>query len=293
MGCTDPLDPVHYGPCMRTANPTPGNDQSAEVLEELLNSWPAFSAATADFHQPAARRGKRFENPDVARIATVIGLSRHVYDTVEAANLLIQSERDNAAIPLVRMAYETALTAVWLVQSKGHHGITAFMREYSRSRKALQQDAAKATSAAFREGAASVADADPDLYPEEIDSVQRFRQVCLDLTPGGADAYVIYRVLSAYSHSSLSAAELYIAKHESGVPGRRDRPDRALSRALLQYLMACSLVWAGRAFSYLSHDKAHRSVLRQAARRLGITSELQLGPNYHQRHAKSGARRNG
>ena len=222
---------------------------------------------------------------DVSRVSAVIGLARHAHDTAGAAALLLEDGHTNSAVPLVRLTYEDALTAVWLVQSHDHHGITAFMHEYARGRRALRADASLAASAVFREGADQVTDADPSPYEDKLDSFQQFRQLCLDLNPGGVDAYLLYRVLSGYSHASVNVADLYLEEAEGGVPGKRDEPKEALSPALLYYLLACSLVWVGRAFTYLSHDRAHRSLLRRSARRLGVNSEPQLSESYHKRHA--------
>lgn len=255
------------------------------IFDELLAEWPLF-ASNSEFYQPAARRGKRFLGSDVARISAVIGLVRHVYDTAGTIALLIDNERINGSIPLVRSAYESALTAVWLVQSRDQHGITAFLHEYTRGRRALQRDALQAASDVFRAGAVNIPNADPTLYEDKLDSTQQFRQMCVDLKPGGLDAYIFYRILSGYSHASMHIVDLYFGESEEAVPHKRRSASEALTPAMLLYLTASSLVWAGRAYSYLSKSSDHRRALRMAAARLGINPELQLSDSYYARHMR-------
>lgn len=267
-----------------------GAEDPRIVFDELLNGWAGHSSVES-FYQPAARRGKKFEANDIARITVVIGLVNHVYDTARAIALLVDSEQTNAAVPLVRSVYESALTAVWVVQSRDHDGITAFIHEYTRGRKALQDDALKSATRAFRETAGNIPNADPSLYEGSADSARQFRQICLDLNPGGVDAYILYRVLSGYSHATMNVVDLYFDERDDGTVVKLLEASEALEPAPLIMLTACSLAWAGRAFSYLSNDAAHRSVVRKAALKLGINPEPQLSENYYQRHAKTRSKR--
>ncbi len=76
-------------------------------------------------------------------------------------------------------------------------------------------------------------------------------------------------------------------EREDGTVVKLRDANEALEPGPLVMLTACSLAWAGRAFSYLSKDKAHRSAIRNAAAQLGINPEPQLSDNYYQRHAKA------
>lgn len=254
------------------------------VLDELLEDWPEFSDVE-DFCPPRDRRGKHLEGRDVSLIASTIGLVNHAYDTAEASVLLLDNGHENASLPLVRAVYETAITAVWLVQAKEHEGITAFLHEYARGRRALQNDVLIAASQVFREGATDLPNVDPSPYEDKIDSMQRFKQVCEDLHPAGVDAYILYRILSGYCHPSATVADQYIGQHTNGSLVKHPKGKTTFESDLLYFLLSASLVWAGRAFSYLSDSKPHRSALRSAARRLGITAEIKLSEKYYQRHA--------
>lgn len=257
-----------------------------EVVLELGDTWLEFDGAQ-DLYQPAVRRGKKFLGSDVARMTAVWGLACHVYEAARAITLLLDSGMANQAIPLVRLAYENALTAAWLVQRKEQHGIQAFLHEYNRTRAALKKDALDSVSATFREGAPAIVDAEPSEFEGSADSVRRFGDICLDLTPGGKDAFIYFRILSSYSHASPNVADLYFQQSESdgGAP-RYVAHQVALDKDLLLFLTAASMVWAGRAFTYLTQDKQHRNRLRSIAQQLGINCELQLSEHYHRRHLK-------
>lgn len=263
---------------------TLGRDELRTMLEELQGQWAEFGGPQP-LHQPASRRGGAFTRADLARITAVYGLTRHVHETARAIGVLLDNDLTNSAIPLVRLAYESALTAAWLVQSKDDHGISAFLHEYNRTRAALQKDALEAASMVFREGAKQVSDADPKAFEGSNDSVRRFHDICLDLAPGGKDAFVYYRLLSGYSHASVNVSDLYFEPPPVGepMPAYRD-PREALGKPILLFLTTSSMVWSARAFSYLSGDKQHRSRLRRSARALEIKADLHLSEHYHRRH---------
>ncbi len=262
--------------------------QLRSAVQELIDLWTGRGVAQP-LHQPAARKGKRFTGHDVARLSAIVGLTRHVHETAEAIVLLVDAGHANAAIPLVRLAYESALTAAWLAQSDEDHGIRALLHEHTRQRAALKADAFKAASDVFREGASEIADADPSAFTGSTDNARQFHEICLDLTPAGKDAYIIYRALSAYSHASVGIAELYFARTQTTetMPAWRDTPDPVFGGAdPLLFFTACAMVWSARTFSYVTKDQVHRDELRRIARRLEITSELLLSDHYRRRHAQ-------
>lgn len=180
------------------------------LIDGLHDLWAQYGGPQP-MHQPAARRGKAFKGTDLARITSVLGLVRHVHDTARAIVTLVDADMPNAAVPLVRVAFESALTSVWLVQGLGDHGVRAFLHDYSRGRAALRQDALASASAVFREGAPSIANADTAPFAGSWDSTRQFRDICLDLKPAGEDAYVYYRILSSYSHATAGVADLYFS----------------------------------------------------------------------------------
>ena len=261
-------------------------------VDELLEEWDTFGHPQP-LHQPMARKGKRFKGGDVARLTGVFGLVRHAHESVRSLMLLIDRGHTSTVAPLVRAAYESALTAAWLVQSEDFHGVLAFGHEHARLRSALQKDAERALGTAFRDHASEITDTDTSLWEGSYDSAQRFGQICRDLYPAGIDAYLYYRMLSGYSHATVRAVDLYFAPPVEGepLPTYREKPDIPLPMRSLLFLSTASMVWSARAFSYLTQDKAHRATLRRRARLLGIEDSLQLSDEYRQRHAKRGSGR--
>lgn len=257
-----------------------------EVIDELVEHWNEVNAKNTPLAQPAARRGSSFTSKDLARIALVKGLACYVFDTARAITTLHGSDQRNASIPLVRLAYESALNLSLLVQSLEQHGVDAFMKEYSRQRAALQSNAAKSPTDIFRQGAPDVSGVDGTAFQNTNDTVRHFESVCMDLTPGGPDAYLWYRVLSAYAHPGVSITDLYYEETgRPGIPPFHSVANEALPSGVLLFLTAASLLWSARAHSYLTNDKDDRDFLRAIGRRLGVADSLKLSQTYLQRHA--------
>lgn len=266
-------------------------DETRSLITELQSEWKVASEVR-EFRQPQSRRGRRFTGADGARITAVIGLARHVHDTSQAIMLLLDHGHASAAVPLVRLVFECSLTAAWLVQSTDDHGIRAFLHSYSRSRSSLQKDAMEATTGVFRDGAAEIADTDPTPFRGSYDDAHRFGEICLDLSPGGKDAYIYYRVFSGLSHASPRVADLYFAPagQGSGIPALRPTPDQPIPTDTLAFFTAASMLWSARAYSYLITDTSYRNFLRRSARQLEINDELKLSDRYRERHAKNRAK---
>lgn len=257
-----------------------------DVIEELFDHWESVDARNTPLMQPAARSGARFSAKDLARLSIVKGLACFVFDTAKGIKTLHESGQLNATIPLVRLAYESALNVSLLVQSLDQHGVDAFLHEYSRQRAALQATAAQSPSEIFREGAPDISGVDGSAFKDTNDTVRHFHRVCGDLTPGGPDAYLYYRLLSAYSHPGVSVTDLYFDDiDQPGLPLFHSKPKDALPEGMLLFFTAASLLWSARAYSYLTHDRDDRDFLRATGRKLGVADSLGLSQTYRQRHA--------
>lgn len=260
-----------------------------ELMIELLDAWDAQGHPT-EMSQPRARAGRAITTQDVARMECVVGLTRHVHETARAVQLLLDSGHHNAALPLARVVYECALTAAWLVQSKDDEGIRAFLHEYARQRTGLQSSLKRAVATTFREG--EVTGTNMEDFLGSADNARRFDLICEDLEPGGTDAYIYYRILSSYSNAGVPVVDLYFSPPPLGerVPSPRLKPALALDEGLLRFLTSASMVWSGRAVTYISKDHGYRSTLRRIARALEINPEIQLSDAYRKRHAQGKTR---
>lgn len=271
-------------------------EELRNLIEHLRAQWLEHGLPAQKWVQPAARKDKPFEDSDIARIATVKGLARHVHETAAAVALLADHGHVNAMPPLVRQMYECALTAVWLMQSEDDHGIKAVIAEHARNRAAIQRDARRASSPVFRDGAEKVADTDVTPFADTFDSVRNFEGVCNDLTAEETDAYIVYRRLSTYSHAALEVVDLYFERtvpHRGYAPLSKRVPSEALGLHSLLHIAACAMVWSARAFTYSAKSDPYRSALRTAARKLEISAEVSLSDTYRMRHATKRRERRG
>ena len=109
------------------------------------------------------------------------------------------------AVPMVRTAYESALTAAWCVHVPDapiaivnkhvvEHG--KFMATLNRSRS-LSHLAADIKSEALIE-------------TDSRDSAESFKRVCDDLDPGGDDAYSHYRLLCSMTPPGAFLSDFYV-----------------------------------------------------------------------------------
>lgn len=180
------------------------------------------------------------------------------------------------AVPTVRAAYEAALTASWLADSK--EAPAAVFNEDVRQRKSLAAAMALANSPVFREGGPTL----PYVDLERLDSAadvqaKWFKQLCEALHPGGPDAYVIYKALSAFTHPSAALADQYVQENADHPSGMRllTNPNQQADTAWLAVLVS-AMVWAGRSIDVMVKGSPNRDYLREVARRLGIPVGLRL-----------------
>lgn len=242
----------------------------AELAQSLIVSWCQVTHLTLP-------RGDR----DIARAGTTHALTAHVHRLAEVALDLLNRGLVIEAMPLVRSCYESALTAHWLVQVPG--APVALANEHVRNRRNLIRTLSKSSPFLQRLGTRfEEEDPLPEDGPVPTVSARRFDQLCNDLTPGGADAYAHYRLMSSMVHPTPFLIDFYTSSDAdpSNAAGFQLR-NEAAQPGPMPYLafVVASLIWAGRAVDYLDTTKARRSELRAAARRLGITSELHPSPS--------------
>jgi hypothetical protein len=254
-------------------------DVLVEVARGLMDGWERFATASPEF-----TFGQRDRRPDEGRFISVYGLAAHVHRIGEPALRMLADDLTLEAIPLVRLMYESALTSVWLAQNE--EGARAFMNKEMASRKAIAETLGKAEAAWMRRSASSIPGIDDPKFDSGSDAQARyFERLCDDLTPGGADAYVNYRLLSRLSHASPQLLDRYTYGGPDGdFEGLRVEPDRSRdSRELITFYAVASLIWAGTAVDYIDPARTRRSETRAAARRIGVPRDLHLTPEARRR----------
>jgi hypothetical protein len=213
------------------------------------------------------------DDTTLTRFGVAYGLTAHVHRIAAVAVPLLADGVVLEAVPLVRMAYETALTAVWCVQIQG--APIALANKHVRQRKAPIRTLGESRSLAAI--AAKMREEQPLPARDEETADDRFEGICMALEPGGQDAYAHFRLMSSMAHPSAFLCDFYLAD-DATVPFTgyrlRDEPEQPKAGPYLA-MLAASLIWSGRAMDYLDKNHPRRSQLRDAARRLGIESELQ------------------
>lgn len=251
------------------------------IGEELLASWNAGQGS-----EFTARRRGRGRTWTTAQLAVVHSLAAHVHRLYAPATRLLDEGWIVESMPLIRSAYEAALTAQWVAQT--NDGVNAFVNEDVRKRNQLERTAQAGVPDSIR-GAASIPHIDLEpLETSAAGSARNFEQLCSDLTPGGASAYFPYRVLSMHSHPSLASVDDYLDTNDAGhLTGMRLDPNQP-ERLPWRGIAVSSLVWAGRAVDFFDEANRRRSQLRHAATSLGIESALQLTEPARRRQSGAG-----
>jgi len=242
--------------------------QYLDIADHLVDCWGT--------EMDPGRRPLGTTVDDLDDAISILGLATHTYSLAPVAVELLRRKSGWAVTPIVRLMFECGITAQWVRHVPDSH--VAFVNEAARQKTNF----AKAVAATLLDIAGDAASAAMKTYPEAYTSssggARSFERRCRDLQPGGREYYAVYRLLCTVSHASPGLVEQYFLANESG-PGRvptfnpRPEPETLL---LLAHLAASSLVWAGRAAGMVVKRDRLRSEFRQAARELGIESELRL-----------------
>lgn len=235
-----------------------------QLALELVQSWSIY----VDAQELTAK------DMPVERFFTAFGLSSHAHRLARAAFMLLDDGLVLESIPPIRTMFECALTAQWVAQVDG--AVEAFFNAQDRSRRNVLEELKLISWAAGLEPDIDQArQAMDEIEKRETNAWPSFKAICEDLTPGGAEAYLSYRVMSQTSHASAMLMDHYFELATDGPVSVRRRfivaqPDRdAWSSMAL-----CTLVWAGQAVEYAIPGRPRRSQIQAAARTLGIPHVL-------------------
>lgn len=252
------------------------SEGSIAIAREILASWGGRSLKK--IHR------ERHAVVNEAHIPMTYGFAAHAHLLGETAVDLVEQGKVLQAYPLVRLVYECALRAQWMALSKD--APEAISNEMARSQRAISLDLAKAGSAILRDGAGTLPYEDAEkLETTANEAARSFRQMCLELEPGGTDAYVYYRLLSEYSHASLQVTDCYVIESRSGAesPASLLAEVKQRDRWMPAGFVVWSLIWAGSAFDYLVAGHPRRRELQVFAERTGVPAMLRLKPEVAQR----------
>jgi hypothetical protein len=252
-------------PHVRPLGPDDG-DEIVLLARRLIASW-----QDSGNRNITIKKGRSWTQP---QFAIVHGLSAHAHRVAAPALDMLERGLVLESMPLVRTTFECALTAQWVAQIDD--AAQAFINADIRKRRALVKDLEQAVSQAMRTGAPDIAARLVEELPSSSNAAaNNFHDLCLDLQRAGYDAYATYRMMSHFSHASVIVADEYLREPDPGVAafGLRMEPDQPPA-STWSFMVAASLVWAGRAVDYFDSVNLRRSELREAAQLLNTTTDM-------------------
>lgn len=227
---------------------------------------------------PLTVRKKMAAEAGGARIPAIFAMGRHSVETAHAAVELIAAGRDLVAMPLVRSAYESALTAQWLFHSD--LAIGAFLREDVRHRRLLSERMARSAFESVRNSARRFAHTESSYIDELLAAPEggNIEQRC-QAFEGGLDLYNYYRLMCSLVHPGATLADFYCEISDESPLGLALKTEpSSLDTDGWIYFCIVSGVWALRALDHLDQNRRDRGQLRRIARELGFSQTLKLTP---------------
>lgn len=240
------------------------------ILDSLITDWETEREVT--FRQKSTEQ----------RLLVTYALSSHTHRLARAVRYLHTGQFYLEAMPLVRAAWESSLTAHWLAQNPD--AIRGFTDEDIRQHRNLLDTMAKTGWESAAEPAQTLNQHQPTGGPTQ-ESARYFERLCEDLAPGGQQSYAIYRMLCSYTHPGGRIASRYVK--DDPIEFHAIPIDFNEEASAVWLAMTCfSVVWAARAFDIITDGK-RMNTLRKTAKRLGIPLQMQLSQKARQREQKA------
>jgi hypothetical protein len=231
------------------------------IIVSLCELWEKDGGAGGDF------RGEL----DPARAVAIHTHAHHAVRMARALLILDDATVGAETVPIVRLILECGVTAAWLLLTEGS-GNSMIRRGSQDRRLALQSIAGlgRNVGESLEEAAAKV---------EELDKAGAskswaFEQRCQALH-GGAELYVLYRVLSSESHAGMHVADLYVANDDRSAIGVGFVADLPYETRISSLGVAACLLFVAINADELARSKPHKTTqLRKIAKRLGVGSRI-------------------
>lgn len=257
----------------------PSEDELRGVCEDLLRGWTEAYSGIGSIDL-----GSEDQVPDGVRFAVVLAFVAHSHHVTTAAADLMHVGDYLSAIPLLRVGYESALTAAWAAQSED--AARALQNQYVETAHKLHGSAART---GWFEGL--LTDTAPtevvDAAPSAKGQAARFANLCLALEPNSEWLYTMYRLLSAYSHPSGTVLKAS-APGEVGGPVSLS-PNQADEGRSWWQAAATNLVHAGQALDRL--DSVGRRRDAEAGEVIGWSEPLRLSELASEKVSEARAKR--
>lgn len=202
---------------------------------------------------------------DYLQAISIHSLAHRAIRSARGILTLVDAGADVEIMPLVRLTFEAAVTAAWLLLTP-NSGL-AIMKEDTRKRKALLEDMASTDSAGYRQSTETF----EQLKKMEMPGSASVEQRCLALEDG-RHLYGLYRAASAYCHAGLGLLEHHAVEDSNSDIGMAfvTNPSFTTQENWIG-ITCCMLLLALNADEQARLKPTRTSQLRQFARRIGVT----------------------
>ena len=261
----------------------PTEERLRELCGELLTGWrDAYSGiGSIDL-------GAGDQEPDAARFAVVLAFVAHTHHVTTAAADLMHADNYLAAIPLLRVGYESALTAAWAADSAD--AARALKNEYLANDKKLHDNAMR--TGWFDELLTDVlAEAPADAAKSTQGQAGAFANLCKSLEPHDEWLYTMYRLLSGYSHATGTVVSAFVSEEPDG--GVSLEPAPMNDTRSWWHAASTNLLHAGQALDRLDSQGRREEQLAQASEVVGWPAPLRLTESARRKVAEAAAARKG
>jgi hypothetical protein len=239
------------------------------ACEDLLRSWDATYLGVEEISL-----GRADQEADPIRFLLVLAFASHAHHLTGTACSMLDGGDYPSAVPLLRVAYESALTAAWAAESED--AALALHNQYLDGTGKLRANVQKTgwfddlLERVHEPGDAT------DVAPRASGEAGNFSNLCQALEPHPDWLYTTFRLLSAYAHPSGSVVRMF-------VPGTADQgaafsPAKAAEDAHRQWWHAAAtvLLHAGQAFDRLDPRAPRQGLLARTGELIGWEEPLRL-----------------
>jgi hypothetical protein len=239
------------------------------VIAELCNLWEQTLGTAIAYR----------EEIDEDRAIGITTQAHHAARMARAVLLIDGVSSGIEIVPSVRLILECGVTAAWLLLTPGS-GNTLLRDGAGERRKAIEHlmrvdeeagdDTDESVSPAYEQVLGAIETLENSDGPRSFILEQRCNAL-----KGGSGIYVLYRVLSAQSHSGMGIMDFYIREDPDSPIHISFDPDRPNdSRVSYLGITASMLLLALNADEQARRRPRHSTQIRKAAKKLGISHRI-------------------
>lgn len=238
-------------------------------IASTVSSWPSaddYRRAIAEL-QALHERSEQFSiaGSKAARFMVLNGLIEHTLTLTSSAMFLLDNAMQPAAMPLIRAAFEHAITAQWAHLHPA--GIEGFIAEANRNQRNFVAAASRTPRAPEEVHEILETFSDATQPPA---AARRFEEMCKQFDPTG-ELYLVYRYLSGWVHPGAATIHNY-SKYDTEsltftAPLRRPHE---FDVYMALYPAAFAVILASGVYEDLRRGKPNKSTVERVASSVGL-----------------------